>query len=122
MEKEKEARKIKIDKEKTIFVICLLITIFVLVKIFYLVLYNFKAKEVFHDKPVCETYKSLYADELNKGAVADLQPIIHQAEGEECVKVKEVDSKKKKEDKSIKPKEVKEDKAYNALTIHEVEK
>lgn len=119
MEDIKKPRKIKIDHEKVVFVICVFVTIIILVKIFYIVLYHFKAQEVFHNKPVCETYKSLYASELNKGEISNTKPILQQAETVDCVKI--VDSKKKKEEKPVEPKkEVKEERAYDALTIHEV--
>lgn len=120
MEDLKEPRKIKIDKEKAIFAVCLLVIFIILFKVFYIVVYYLKAQEVFHNKPVCETYKSLYASELHKGEVADIQPILHQAKNEECVKA--VDTKDKKEEKVKSKETVKEDRAYDALTIHEVNK
>lgn len=83
-----------------------------------MVLYNLKAKEVIHNTEKCSTYQSLFASELDKGDLADVKPILHQAENESCVKA--VEKKKEKNSKSEgKKEEQKEDKAYNALTIHE---
>ena len=116
MDDIKEPITKNIDKEKIIFVICIVFIVVILIKIFYVILYNFKAKEVIHNTEHCSTYQTLFASELHKGDLADVKPILHQAETEMCVKAIE----KKKETKSvIKKEEGKDNKVYNAITIHE---
>lgn len=118
MDDIKEPVTKNIDKEKIVFVICVVIIVVIIVKIFYVILYNFKAKEVIHSTAHCSTYQSLFASELHKGDLADVKPILHQAQSEDCVKT--VEKKKESDVKPIvKKEEPKEDKAYNALTIHE---
>lgn len=114
-------KHIKPDKEKSVFSLCLLFTIVISFKLFYIVVYHLKAESVFHNKPVCATYKTLYASELDKGELANTQPILQQAGTEKCIKNLEVKTPKDKEVNKEK-KEVQEDRAYNSLTIHEIDK
>lgn len=116
MDDLKEPVTKNIDKEKIIFVVCVLVIVVIAVKVFYVVLYNFKAHEVIHSTAHCSTYQSLFASELHKGDLANVKPILHQAENEDCVKAVE---KKKDNQPEVKKEPPKEDRAYNALTIHE---
>lgn len=111
------------DKENSIFFLSLLLSLIILIKIFFLIIYYFKAESIFHNTPVCETYKSLYASELNKGDSANIQPILEQAGNEKCVKPIEVkNTTNTDKQKNNKKTDIKEDKAYNSLTIHEIDK
>ena len=122
MIKHDKLKKLKLDNEKIILCICIFIIIIILFKVVYIILYHFKADSVFNNKTNCATYKTLYVAQLHKGDLADIQPILYQATNEECIKNPEPKNPKEVTP-VVKPKEpLKEDKAYSALTVHEIEK
>lgn len=86
LDKLKIFKLIKFNMEKIIFVVCSTIIIVIVLKTSYLIYYHVKASKVFTKNTTCETYKSLYAHELNKGELANLAPILHQAKNESCLK------------------------------------